>query len=532
MLSISNNNKDVNMNDLFNTKIPAIVIFLVLATFASIAMSQTDPSRQEVWVSIDMDAIELLQKKRDMSLQLNTVNQFASGDENVAVVSLPESQLAALSQFMHDNFNRCGGFVFHDSYAQAQEYVTSAQRIVPSALVDYTIDNPQGANTLLQSLDAAVLTSTIDSLSAYYNRYYSSPTGVESAQWIQNRWSSISASRSDISVQLFNHSWLQPSVIATITGTSKPDEIVVIGGHLDSINNVNRASKAPGADDNATGIAIATATLKAIVDSGYRPARTIKLMGYAAEEVGLRGSNAIATDFRTNAQNVVGVVQFDMSGFKGSDIDIAFMSDYTNSAQNQFMTRLIDTYLPNVRYTFDRCGYACSDHASWHRQGYAASMPFESRVSESNRLIHTSTDSNADIGHVSKFARLSLVYVAELAKGGAGKTSPKPPPPTDSALENGVPKTKLSASRGEDIVYTMQVPEDASNIRFEISGGTGDADLYVKFNALATDDAYDCRPFAPGNNEVCNGANAGGTYSIRLKAYRSFAGVSLIGSYQ
>ncbi|PWK47824.1 S8 family serine peptidase [Pleionea mediterranea] len=112
-----------------------------------------------------------------------------------------------------------------------------------------------------------------------------------------------------------------------------------------------------------------------------------------------------------------------------------------------------------------------------------------------------------------------------------GTNPPPPPPPGDDTLENGVPVSGLSASRGNDIMFTMDVPSGASNINFQISGGSGDADLYVKFGSAPTDSSYDCRPYRNGNSESCTGSQTGGTYYVRLKAYSSFSNVTLTGSY-
>jgi len=111
--------------------------------------------------------------------------------------------------------------------------------------------------------------------------------------------------------------------------------------------------------------------------------------------------------------------------------------------------------------------------------------------------------------------------------GGGGTT----PPATSNILENGVATTGLAAATGNDVVYTMDVPAGATNISFSMSGGTGDADMYVKFGATPTDTSYDCRPYNSGNAESCTGTSTGGTYYIRLKAYNAFSGVSLTGSY-
>jgi PKD repeat protein len=106
------------------------------------------------------------------------------------------------------------------------------------------------------------------------------------------------------------------------------------------------------------------------------------------------------------------------------------------------------------------------------------------------------------------------------------------PPPTGGTLSNGVAVTNLSAATGASLSYTMVVPAGATNLSFVTSGGTGDSDMYVKFGSAPTDTVYDCRPYASGNAETCSfAAPSAGTYYVRLKAYTSFAGLSLVGNY-
>jgi serine protease len=109
--------------------------------------------------------------------------------------------------------------------------------------------------------------------------------------------------------------------------------------------------------------------------------------------------------------------------------------------------------------------------------------------------------------------------------GGDGTT------PGDNELVNGVVKTNLTAARGADIMFTMDVPAGATDINFATAGGSGDADLYVRFGAEPTDTTYDCRPYVGGNVESCAGTQSGGTYYVRVKAYSAFSGLSLTGTY-
>ncbi len=422
-----NNFKNLLMKSLFG--LLAIVVVSVSAN--SLENSDND---ELVWVSMGADAALYIQQHRAEKISLNIVSRqslntteqsTAKGNTNndVVIAQVKNSELATISQVMHEQFNRCGGFIFHSTEKTAEQYVTQATHATTASTktrVDYTIDNAQTVEELIAQLQSSDMISTVNSLSNYNNRFYTTQDGADISMWLRDEWQSISSERDDISVSLFEHAaWPQSSVIATISGTTNENEIVIIGGHLDSINGSSPVTgRAPGADDNASGIAVITAALKAIVNSDYKPARTIKIIGYAAEEVGLRGSAEIAAQHRSNFLNVVGVSQFDMTGFAGTaGQDITFINDFTNAAQNEYLTQLIDAYLPEVTYGFDICGYGCSDHASWHNSGFRASFPFEARFNDSNSLIHSSGDSSFNSLHALKFAKLAVIYLAELAKG-------------------------------------------------------------------------------------------------------------------
>ena len=77
--------------------------------------------------------------------------------------------------------------------------------------------------------------------------------------------------------------------------------------------------------------------------------------------------------------------------------------------------------------------------------------------------------------------------------------------------------------------YTVSIPAGTTSLVVNTSGGTGDADLYVRKNAAPTTTAYTCRPYTGGNAETCTFANptSGSTYYIRVRAYSTFSGVNL-----
>lgn len=343
-------------------------------------------------------------------------------DGRTAVYQVRPDMLPLLSQFMHDRFDRCGGYLTHGSMDAARA------SMVPAGMgprVAYTLDQQAVVGPLVSSVKEASIRGTISTMAAYQSRYYQAETGAEAARWLKGNWAGLAAGIPGASASLFAHSaWKQPSVILTIPGSETPDEIVVLGGHLDSINGWgNSAARAPGADDNASGIAVLTEAIRVLAESGIRPKRTIQFMGYAAEEVGLRGSQDIAASYASGGKKVVGVIQFDMSNFAGSGPDIYMLTDYVDASLSAFTAKLVNTYT-GVKASTTKCGYGCSDHASWNKKGFPAAMAFESTFDGSNREIHSERDtlesSGGDASHSVPFAKLAVAFAVELAKTSSG----------------------------------------------------------------------------------------------------------------
>jgi hypothetical protein len=107
--------------------------------------------------------------------------------------------------------------------------------------------------------------------------------------------------------------------------------------------------------------------------------------------------------------------------------------------------------------------------------------------------------------------------------GGGGGATP---------LSNGVAQTGQSGATGTDKFYTLAVPSGATGLSFVTSGGSGDADLYVKFGSAPTTTSFDCKSEGGTNAETCNITTAqAGTYHVLVHAYATYSGLSLTGSY-
>ena len=87
------------------------------------------------------------------------------------------------------------------------------------------------------------------------------------------------------------------------------------------------------------------------------------------------------------------------------------------------------------------------------------------------------------------------------------------------------------AKNGVSSNYTIVVPAGKTSVVFTISGGTGDADLYVRIGAAPTTTTYNCRPYTSGNAETCTfNAPTAGTYYVNVRAYAAYSGVTLKGT--
>ena len=415
-MTIKKRKKNIRRNS--NIFMGCIVLLSFFLSFV-IGSTNSEASKPNYkWITIDENSLDLSQKSIG-----DGIEEIESRD-GVSLLKVDESVLSSLSSIMHRNFNRCGGYFLHENYSEGKDFLNKGEEyslIEKGNIENFEINQQERIRPLLELVNEKKILEVIEKLTTFHNRYYQSETGYQSQEWLKGKWQEITQGRSDIKVEFFNHSWKQPSIILTIEGTEKPQEIVVIGGHADSIAGWwgRIRARAPGADDNASGMGTITEILRLLVEGSYRPKRTIKFMAYAAEEVGLLGSKDIANKMKETNQNVVGVMQLDMTNFKGSDLDIVMMDDFTNADQNRFIGNLIDEYV-KVSWGYDSCGYACSDHASWTAQGFPASIPFEARKNDMNKKIHTANDtisvSRNSASHASHFAKLGLSYLIEMAK--------------------------------------------------------------------------------------------------------------------
>jgi hypothetical protein len=100
-----------------------------------------------------------------------------------------------------------------------------------------------------------------------------------------------------------------------------------------------------------------------------------------------------------------------------------------------------------------------------------------------------------------------------------------------ASLVNGVPVNNISGASGSQQFWKLAVPAGQASLTFTISGGTGDADLYVRSGAKPTTSTFTCRPFIAGNNETCTLSNpVAGDWYVMIRGFSAFSGVTLQGT--
>jgi leucyl aminopeptidase len=330
------------------------------------------------------------------------------------------------AEFLHHNVITHGpGYVYKSSKEQALAAINKIKKA--NKVLAFTIDQDAIVNSAIAKVNADNIKTHIQTLENYGTRHHTTAKAKTAVQDLKAKWQNLitASGRNDVSVRIVDHvGTTMPSLVLTINGTTAPNEFVIVGAHMDSITN--NTNNAPGADDDASGIATISEMIRVLLNINYKTSKTVEFMAYAAEEIGLVGSSEIAQDYAMNNKDVISFVQFDMTNYKGSAKDVYLTTDsYNSNDLNLFLIELMEHYNKTGTHAFTYgntiCNYGCSDHFSWADNGYDAAFPFEASFSQYNPNIHTTSDKLSNMGnsatHAAKFAKLGLEFIIETAKG-------------------------------------------------------------------------------------------------------------------
>jgi len=146
------------------------------------------------------------------------------------------------------------------------------------------------------------------------------------------------------------------NVIGELTGSVFPEEIILVGGHLDSWD------LSPGAHDDAAGSAVAIEVLRLIKESGLRPKRTIRAVLFMDEEFGGTGGRAYAASKNRNSEKHLVAIEEDRGG--AAPVGLAFGQEILKEKLKQ-----LETYLEPLGINWIRSGGGGVDIAPLKKKG-------------------------------------------------------------------------------------------------------------------------------------------------------------------
>lgn len=250
-------------------------------------------------------------------------------------------------------------------------------------------------------------------MAALSTRYHTSGNAPNATSTVTQLFETAAQGKiANWSVTTFTHAHTnQQSVIARIEGSKDPNTTIVLGAHLDSIAPPNNSADAPGADDDASGIAALSAIIRNIADQGLTFERSIEFHGYAAEEVGLVGSQDIATQYQEGSKAIAAMLQLDMVAY-GSDDRIYLVKNDTSATLRRDVKNILTHYLGG-NFEEQSLSAGTSDHRSWSQHGFPAVFPFED-PHHYNPKIHTAGDTVANAANATLAGRMIQLGVGFL----------------------------------------------------------------------------------------------------------------------
>ena len=275
---------------------------------------------------------------------------------------------------------------------------------------------------MLDQVSQDSMRATVQHLQDYGHRLWNTDNAFAASDWVASRMLALGL---EVEQQPFYAStWMgsgeaAPNVIGIQRGTLYPDTYVVCGSHFDSFSYqaMYGSGNAPGADDNATGVASVLESARIMTQ--YEFEYSIIYCAYGCEEMGLYGSEAYASRCQEQGMDIIGYFNNDMNGYLYGDqihIDCIY-PNYVEPIGTYYMN-VGSVYYPELPIRHVNFNEGDSDHTSFNNHGYMGIYPFEDYENYSpyihtpNDLIGTSVNSFA-MGQ--QYCQMNIACLAEIA---------------------------------------------------------------------------------------------------------------------
>ncbi len=276
---------------------------------------------------------------------------------------------------------------------------------------------------MLNQVNMDSLEATVQHLQDYGSRIWNSENAFAASDWIASRMEALGL---EVEQQPFNaNTWMgsgqaAPNVIGIQRGTLYPDTYVVCGSHFDSFSYeaMYGGGTAPGADDNATGVASVLESARIMTQ--YEFEYSIIYCAYGCEEMGLYGSEAYASRCQEQGMDIIGYFNNDMNGYLNPGDQIHIDCIYPNSVEpiGTYYMNVGEVYYPELPIRHVNFNEGDSDHTSFNNHGYMGIYPFEDYQSYSP-YIHTPNDvigtSVNSFEMSQQYCQMNIACLAEIA---------------------------------------------------------------------------------------------------------------------
>jgi hypothetical protein len=279
------------------------------------------------------------------------------------------------------------------------------------------------------------LMATVERLAAFPTRNSLSPGVRDACAWVADQFRKIPGCEVELMEYVLPAGRRIPEdtpcvqVVATLPGET--DDWVLVGGHLDSLNLAGPAAtaRAPGANDDASGVALALECARLLSGKKYR--NTLVFVAFTGEEQGLHGSRALAQREKEKGRKIVAVLNNDTVGAsenlsgQSDKSRVRVFSDSAAETGSRELARYVEWLAREAAGEFgvklvfrsDRFGRG-GDHTPFAEAGYPAVRFIE--VFEEYSRQHTDQDlpEFVDPQYLANVARVNLHSLRALAMAG------------------------------------------------------------------------------------------------------------------
>ncbi len=235
----------------------------------------------------------------------------------------------------------------------------------PPTVTEYDPDIAE----MISNITPELCELTLTDLTSFPTRNSYSDYCRDAEQYVYEQFDDFSLNTSfhDFSYQGYD----MRNVIGEMTGTTQPDSVIIVCGHLDCTSG-SPWTDAPGAEDNGSG---STAVIEAArVLSQYQTDLTIRFITFSGEEQGLIGSDYYSQLMVDIGEDIGGVLNLDMVAYQGPyAYDMHVFSDNLSHWLGDLALQTLDDYTPIIGfedYAYDPL-YG-SDHYYFALRGYPA----------------------------------------------------------------------------------------------------------------------------------------------------------------